>query len=445
MSSVPYKPVLHASIIATFSFLCSYGLNVSVARFFSATLFGDFALTLSVLGVLFPLVTWGGHIGMVRFVSKYLAQNECGMAYQYMRWAIKIFLLFSLVVLFATLLFTWLSSTLFNHTFFYAHHHLLMYALWLTPIAAAVFMLCGMLAALKYGFLSTIGQNGLRYFFLLVFVLLLANIFPHHGVLTLFTAIGLGVVVQLIVVALVLLWAWQRSCFRWQAFRVRGSASAEDQRTWFCFGRTACFQSMIGFAAAAVMLAWLEWMGKSPEEVGYLAAFMAINGVIYVLNQSLGMVMQSMVARHASLDERVGLQRQAGIIQAISLAVNVVLGAVIIVYGRFFLGHFGVQYLHLLPLLRWYLLLHVIASYLVVAKTFCFLMGYQDWVLRITVGRLLCFVVVGGLAVHHAGFEGAALAECGIYLLNSMATSVVVYVKTGISLLPFGWFSRCAP
>lgn len=387
------QDILRLTAFFALSYAALYLFNVLIARLFLPAVYGDISIILRVLKMGSPIFIQGGIAGAVFYIPEYLKKRYYPTLLGYIHWSTKRILfsfLFLVGLVFLTFFMVYLPPE------YVAYDHPVWFALGLVPLFSIMLWLASLLKSIKFFSVASFLSEA---FFYILTCLLLLLIVKWMGYATLAAAVLAiaGASLIIILLELVLLFIYSPSINFKQP-------KVYEEKEWRKRSLVLLGSGVLNQIIPSIDLFMTEVMSVQQVDVGIIAAIIVIAGIMWQINAPIVTVMKVYVAEYR--DDLTKLQSMVHRINFVKLLINTTVFVLLLVFYRQILGHFGSEFLRGASVLRDWLIVSYICSFMRLADAFLVQtehVGLFNWVQIISI---LSSIVLGVLLIPHYGLVG---------------------------------------
>ncbi|MCH9613360.1 MAG: hypothetical protein SP1CHLAM54_03590 [Chlamydiia bacterium] len=415
--------------IVILSYLANYTLNVYLARLLPPPIYGDIAVVLLILALLVPLAVFGTEISLVRYLPKYLANEDYGHAAGFIRWTFKMIGIMTLIILATGGLLIYGTAYMQQLNESKLHDvHLVYLSFWLIPLYALNILFSNILLVFNRHYIATMSK-GFTLFGLMIGAIFLFLRFKGYtsesGMeLIIVSCVGLACILSILF----------QSLFIYKVFpkEVIHAKPHYHKKEWFrssffVMGTTLVFSGM-----SAVQIILLEILGTYEADVGFFASLIVISSMILMLGGAVNMLLNprisSLVTHHSSSH----LQKMLNVLNCGKMIPGIILFVLIYFYGDFLLWIFGKDFTNshsaLCTLAAFYLFGLAFNS----VPALLNFSHHQKTGFVISAAQLLYLILMNIILVPHFGLNGAIFALGSSIVLSSLAGAFFVKRYLGV-------------
>jgi O-antigen/teichoic acid export membrane protein len=406
-------------LIIILSYAATYGLNLYLAKILTPQDYGDIAVVLQVLVFAVPFALLGTELSMIRYLPKYISEENHSKISGFLRWTLRIYILTSVGIL---LLGSVLSITLY----FIARegvsaldkYHTVVHAYWLIPLFALVMLLSQLLQALKRFYLSATFSGFAFYLFVIGSIALFFSLFEstwignYRAKFSILLCIGIA---SLIIIAFQFY-----SLFRLIPKPYIKVKPTYSHKVWLKSSFEMMFSTVIFAGLMAIDIFMLEILGANEAEVAHFAAIVVIASSMAVFSSAVDMLVNPIISPCIEQENRSHLQSILHIMNSFKVIPALLISLLVIIFGKNLLGHFGKDFVSAYPSLLIMLLGFFWGLCFSSAGPLLLYSGHQKLSVKISVSQLLFIIVFDCIFIPIYQIEGAVTVLTVSIILSSM-------------------------
>ncbi len=320
-------------ILVTSCFL-NYIFNVILARNLTPEAYGDIALVLRIITFLIPFSIVGLSFATLRYLPIYSEKEEFSKSHGFLKWALGIFSVSTVIaVVIGTLLITMMLLLHLNDIRPFESYHPIIFAVWIVPLGALMVLLSAVLQALKHYHASILPTRVIYYVLSSTFILLIVMLVDKLNVYHVLISIGLAYLFTIAVLLIITLRNIPSDTFQQKPFF--------QKNLWFKTSMQMTLNTVAFYTIPVLDIFLLELFGKSEKDVGMFATILVILYFLQVPAISINLIANPLISPLVEGGNRIRLQQTANTINTIKLTLTFLLGIIILIFGRHFLGHFN--------------------------------------------------------------------------------------------------------
>jgi O-antigen/teichoic acid export membrane protein len=392
----------------------SYGANIVLSRLLGLSAYGQYAIALSWVLVLTLPAKAGFDNSTLRYATLYIERNDQPALMGFVRFAVAVVVLMSMLV--GTLI------LLFGHLVARAEFKLLLWAALLVAPLALLALFSALMRASGRIFPSQAYDQLLRPLLLLSGAVAFAWVGTRvsaSGALMLTTLAAAGALVALVLHSSKVL------------SNAGQSPNYAEWRMWAAIGVPMLLMSVVQELMNHLEIILLGILGNQ-SEAGLFAASWRLASFVPFVFIGLATVAGPMIVSAYHRSARDELVRVSMLVSRIGVAFAVVSAAMLLILGRWLLGLFGPEFVAAYGVLAVLLIGGVANAFTGVAGQLMILTEHERPALLIFAGALLLSIILNMLLIPQLGALGAAIASASATSAWNLAMLVYVRRKVGI-------------
>ncbi|MDP3561212.1 MAG: oligosaccharide flippase family protein [Legionellaceae bacterium] len=418
--------------IAVTGYIVQYLLNIYLARNLSAAFYGEYSLAVKVLGIFISLVLFGTDTGAQCFLSRYLAANTQSTAEDYIAWNIK---LVSMNLLLARALALILMVAMMGAHFIglrdISSYPLIIFVLWVTPIAALFKLLSNFLLSTNVVLVSmcfsVIGVFALEF---LLFYLFLSVFQMHVSFLT----FGVVLCLSYVIIANLMLLYLRHNVITMLLLGIKNIFSTEIIKSeWFKRSSKLILNNILYLIISSMDIFIVKFFAANGAIVGYYGAVLTVSSLVWLVPNYLYQKLKPTIS-HALTSEagKKELQLKLDRTNRTVFSIMTIIALGIIFFSAELLNMFGSDYMQgqsaliILTIGIWYAGTNQIAGVMLLYG------GFEATVLKVVFLEIVLIVLCTIPATYWYGITGTAAATTLLLIVNGTIFAVLLRQKLGI-------------
>lgn len=419
-------------VLTLLGYLTKYALNLFLAHHLTPIKYGEYSVAIKLLDILVLVTLFGTNIGANRFLAKYLEFNKVKTAADYIAWNIKLISI-SFTVMFAISLILFCLMAFLHYIGLrdIKHYHLILYMLWVVPIAAIPTLLQSFLLCSNHIYSPTILSQIVLYGLQLLLFGIITLFFSHPlNSITIASVILLSFLLVTLITALVI----NTELWTIVIFGLKRIATAEVMNSDWLLASSRWIINTLIFQVISIMdLIIVYIVGANKLNVGYYASVLTIIYLIWLLPATLYQGVKPRISSLFSSEPgRIELQELLNKTNAIVILLVLIFASTIIYFSSEFLGFFGAAYRTAKPAL---IILTIGASLGACTKIAVLLLIYADLeslVVKLRIAQLIFMLLWVIPATYYYDITGTAVATAAVMCLAPVVSIWIVHKKLGL-------------
>ncbi|WP_172298930.1 oligosaccharide flippase family protein [Pseudoruegeria sp. HB172150] len=423
-------------VLTLVSYVLKYLVNLTLARNLPADRYGDLLLALRILGIAASLALVGTATSAKRFLAQYLRHHDNHDAAAFIRWNMRFVKWPFLACIAISFALAWAVAHM--HLTGIKHiesYHLAVVMLSQAPFLAAILLVASYLQCSEHNIAGYLPLNIFRHlFFIMGWWMVLAVIGAEPTNLLL---VSVALLISVLLLGMQFLYVRQRVPSLIEAWQTRTSGlDSEKAKTWRTASQRLMAASAVSLIIVSLDLIVLEFVAEDEAVVGYYGAVLAMVAIIPRLSDGpLRPVIPRISALIESAEGRQELQRLINGALKINLMTGLATWAILVVFGRTLLGHFGPDFVQAYPAL-------VIATTAITAAMLVqpapLLLTYGSGERRLMIVTLLEFATLLAAAVPLGLLYGMAGVAAGMLVSVAIKSVIAVWWARELGIRPLG-------
>ncbi|MEQ9115954.1 MAG: polysaccharide biosynthesis C-terminal domain-containing protein [Rickettsiales bacterium] len=432
-----YKDAVVLGVISFICFFSGYFLNVVLAKLVSKDLYGDFSVGLQTFLLVSSIMLLGTDTASKRFLSSYLSKNESHTAADYIKWNFNLVLKSSVIILVVIAIIalgmSFLHLTKIKH---FSTYHIAVYVLFFAPIGAIPPLINSYLIANRNVFLSNLMNGSVAYLLILLIVYMAVGIFNNQITDNLFI-FSIAAAFIILTIFEIFIFSKKLPVVFKKIFSKEKLNITSDK--WQETSNRLVVNQIAFKIIGCLNIYILEIFGNKEEEVGELAAVLAIGAIITTAFNSINTMLAPLIGANYKTD-RAKMQSSLTTTTYANFLTSLCLFIVVMCFGKSILGTFGKDFYSE----KSYIILGIVSgaytmfsvgrsSLSMIAYT-----GHEGSLIKVTIWELGILLVLGTILTKMYGIYGIAIAMFVSLLVKLVVAIHLVRSKTGYK--PLGFF-----
>ncbi|OGV27727.1 MAG: hypothetical protein A3F18_00645 [Legionellales bacterium RIFCSPHIGHO2_12_FULL_37_14] len=427
------RTVYFLMIMSLIGYFSKYGLNVLLSHHLSPRRFGEFSIAIRVLGILSSVALLGTNVSARRFLSRFLQLNDEHSTKFYLQWNMR--LIHSTFLLSVILgLTTYITMHLLHIWHFrnIQNYHMVIYMLWVAPIAALVALLDSYLLCADHTALSNFLNNIKTAFYILVFFVFF--IFFKAEVHVFMISVVLFVALSILLLIEVYFITYKTPLLSQQILFALGAKEAPKvDDSWLGVSLRLALNNLMFLIVCTGDLFLVQFINPTGDAVAKYAVVLTIASALFVIPQNIYTAIKGKVS--SLIDTKKGcaiLEEEIKSLNRYSLAVILLIGLGIIYFSSDLLGHFGRLYKEAeIPLLI-VTFGFMIGAYAQGGIVLIAYSGNEKVATNVSLIELITLIVSGVILTYMYGILGTAFATSLAIITKTILFHIHCYRKLGI-------------
>ena len=434
-ASKAFYSVLVLLALGFVGYFVKLGFNIFLARHLSVALYGDFSLGVRILGIASSFVLLGTDTSAKRFVARFLREKKHDKIHTYLSWNMRLILVTSLIccalviLSFMTVLSLHLSNVLIIQKL-----HVIVYLLWLTPLAALVALFGTFFSCNRNYNLSYFLTNFAKYVFIVGFAIvgiyyldLSLNGLELAGMLLLSFFIMLTI--ELVGFKIYLPQSWRHSL----KSSLKKTEGHDPQ--WLKTSANLITNNILFLLLSTLDLIIIEIVAPNEVAVGHYAAVLSVVAIIWAIPLSVNSYLAPNISHLIETKQFNLLQSRIVMTNLVSYTILIILVVLLNVFSHTIFGWFGKSFSGRVDDV--FLIISIGAALVSCARVCPTLLAYggQEHLLKwLSIMELIIMVVLGFPLTYFYSIEGMASTFFVAVVVKTIV--MVVLVKRRFPLKP---------
>ncbi len=401
------------------AYYLQYLLNIILSRHLTADIYGDYGVAMNTLILLSSAILFGSNQSAKRFIPMYKGQKDKRELRSFVFWNIKTIIIalsiFSVFILFTTLLLHYLRIT---HIL---KHHLLIYALFISPIAAISTLTLDYLLSIDLVITSNIFSRILRNSLFILFFSLAAYVIEiNFFTSTLITIIWIAVFFLLSCIGvLTVIFACPEILFN--TGKTFQENSLNDKKIWIKTSMSLFIAGIIFNIGSYISLYMVEIVCPNEQYVGFYTAILSICTIFSLLPSCTSNYVLPYISKmFESKKAKIFLQTRINAVNSFNFFVVLSIDFIIILYGKKILGTFGAIYQEAyIPLIISIIGFSIEAIFCLQGSSLSY-SGHEKLVVTVLAVKLIVMTILGFWLVYYFGIIGISIATTASSIVRTV-------------------------
>ncbi len=425
-----------AIVIMLIGFACNYLLGIFLAQTLGARHYGEYSLAAQILKLVAFIALLGTAMSDKQYLANFLRQKNEADVLIYIRWNLKLIRV--------TYTICWLVALASFLTMIILHYYgvhdirkynLAVYMLWISPLAASIFLLCSYLLANNNFLWSSFLQNILINASYLIYFYIAFKLWPNNidniKIILVFFVSSCSV--------LIICWylTYKKiSLLKEISLRDVFYNKMERHADWLKTSIRLAISNITYYLTTTLIFFLLQIILHHQESIAYYSACLTICAVIWILGTAIALPFQPIISTlMQTADGKNTLQRKINRANLLALILFSLISLLIISYSGKILLLFGPDFIAATTTLNILLAATLFNTMFIIGQL---ILSYSGYSKEVMVYRLITFfvtIILGVLLTFYYGINGMAAAFLIAMLLGLVLITVTVRVKTAIRVL----------
>lgn len=324
-------------LVMIIGYVCSYLMNVFLARHLHAAAYGDISVVLNTIAFSVPFALLGTELSTLQFMPNYILEKNWKKFKGYWQWSNRVvcYTFASCIVLGIIIIWiAWKLDQLGIKRF--DEYHPAIYSFWLIPLGAYIYLQSALLNSFRK-YTTSIGILSVGFPLLVIILLTAVSVWqPTFNIYLVLGGIGGGYFIVILL---------QRLAIRWVIpVKLKNFQAEYSSKLWFDSSLAMMKGSIVYVGLVNINIIILEWLGSIERQVGEYAAIVVIVGLLSIANASMNVVLIPLInVFHNKKDQFQKIINSANKIKIIPVCLVYL---VILFFGKQLLSHFGEGYVN---------------------------------------------------------------------------------------------------
>lgn len=428
-----HKTVYFLMIMSIIGYLSKYGFSLLLSHHLTPRRFGEFSISIRILGILTTLALLGTNISARRFLARFLQINDLNSAQIYLQWNMRL-----IYRSFFLCFFVGLAAYIIMHLLHIWHiqdiqnYHMALYMLWVAPVAALFALLDSYLLCADYTALSNFLNNIRNTFYIIVFfiffVFFKAKVHVFMISIVLFVATSILLLIEIFFIA-----HKTPSLSKNLLLALNNKQSTTVNKTWLGVSLRLALNNLMFLIVCTGDLFIVQFIYPQEADVAKYAVVLTIASAIFVIPQNLYSSIKGKISRLIETqDGRHTLEQEIKILNRYSVAIILILGSSILLCSRTLLAYFGPIYTEAQMPLIIVTIGFMVGGYAQAGVMLIAYSGNEKIALRISIIELTALIIPGIILTYMFGITGTAYATSLAIITKTILFHVECYNKLRI-------------
>lgn len=408
-------------LISLLAYYLQYLLNIVLSKHLTTDIYGDYGVAMNTLTLLSCVLLFGSNQSAKRFIPMYKAQKDPKKLTNFVFWNLKIIiialLVFSVFILFTALILHYLRII---HIL---KHHLLLYALFISPIVAISTLALDYLLSINLVITSNVLSRVLRNLLFILFFSLATYIVEAH-----FFTSPLIIIIWVTVFFLLSCISIFTIFFTCPEIlinigRIFQEKSPDDKKVWTKTSLNLFMAAVMYNIGSYLPLYMVEIVCPNEQYVGFYTAILSICTILWLLPSCTSNYVVPYISKiFESKKNQNFLQTRINVVNLFNFLLVLSINLIVIVYGKKILGTFGPTYQEAyIPLVISTIGFSIDTIFYLQESSLTY-SGYEKLVIIVLSVKFIVMIIPGFWLVYYFGIVGISIAT-----MTSSIVRAIIY------------------
>lgn len=428
-----HKTVYFLMLMSIVGYLSKYGFSLLLSNHLTPRRFGEFSISIRILGILTTLALLGTNISARRFLARFIQINDSNGTQTFIQWNMRV-IHYSFFLCVSLGLITYVSMHVLHvwHVNSIQNYHMVLYMLWVAPVASLFALLNSYLLCADHtvfsNFLNNIKNIFYTIIFLIFFIFFKAEVHVFTVSIVLFVAIS---ILLLIEIFFIINKTPALSQHLFSSFS--NPKPPKVDKTWPGVSLRLALNNLMFLIVCTGDLFIVQLISPKEAAVAQYAAVLTIASAIFIIPQNLYAAIKSKISRLMDTEAgRYHLEQEIRILNRYTIAVILILGLNIIFFSHTLLAYFGPIYIEAQIPLIIVTIGFMIGGYVQAGVMLISYSGNEKIAMQISIVELIALIIPGIILTYMYGIMGTSYATSFAIIIKAILFHVECYKKMGI-------------